>query len=405
MICIFLGQIFCGRCASHVISGKIYKQKGQFRVCNFCYAEQLLQLKENIPSSNSDVHDYSTSKNPSSAANTTTTTGSNADTDTQQQQQLQQQKQNQHSGSTYNSNIIPSQKPPLAAPKMQIPATALRHTRSTYGNDDTTMFALEIPTHGSDNYLSGSPQTSFLLERPHSSNTSHTLEPSNNPTNDSPTLPNSNMLTSSGIIPTITTTGVSTNELTTASGGLKRLLDAGTSLLKSTTSSRPRSNTSSSAPMEDTRYPVMTQYGSPGTFRGNSNYPLSPYLLNRGGGTVLAESELSPFPDNNNEANEFYQDHLHHQFHHYDRPQLIPPPPPPPPPPQPPIYGMFHTNSNQMLPKSTYGEQLPPNFNYASSNAIATIGSDDESYDHRLRMKRTEELRGKELYYFFFIIL
>ncbi|KAG2235832.1 hypothetical protein INT48_003944 [Thamnidium elegans] len=285
--CRTCGQIFCGRCASHVISGKIYKQKGQFRVCNFCYAEQLLQLKENIPPSNSDTHDYSLSKHPSNAT---------------------------------------SVKPPLAVPKMQIPATALRHTRSTYGNDDTTMFALEIPTHGSENYLNGSPQTSFLLERPYSSNTSHTQEQYSNNTNDSPTLPHSNATASANIIPTITTNGTAANESTT-SGGLKRLLDAGTSLLKSTTSSRPRSNTSSSAPMEDTRYPVMTQYGSPGTFRGNSNYPLPPYLLDRGGGTVLAESELSPFP----------------------------------------------------------------------GNVVATVGSDDESYDHRLRIKRTEELRGKNL--------
>ncbi|KAI9263873.1 hypothetical protein EDC94DRAFT_517712 [Helicostylum pulchrum] len=326
-------------------------------VCNFCYAEQLLQLKENIPPSNSDTHDYPLSKHPSNATS----------------QQLQQQQQNQHPGKSYNSNIIPSQKPPLAVPKMQIPATALRHTRSTYGNDDTTMFALEIPTHGSENYLGGSPQKSFLLERPHSSNTFRTQEQySNNNTNDSPTLPHSNAI----------------------SGGLKRLLDAGTSLLKSTTLSRPRSNTSSSAPMEDTRYPVMTQYGSPGTFRGNSNYPLPPHLLNRGGGTVLAESELSPFPGNNEDTTESYQDHLHP---HYERPQLIPPPPPPPPP-QPPIYGMFHTNSSQILPKSTYGDQLNVDSNQGiNSNVVATVGSDDESYDNRLRIKRTEEFRGKNL--------
>ncbi|GAA5812251.1 hypothetical protein MFLAVUS_005701 [Mucor flavus] len=389
--CRTCGQIFCGRCASHVISGKIYKQKGQFRVCNFCYAEQLLQLKENILPSNSDTHDYPLSKHPSNA---TSMVGNNADTDIRQQQQLQQQQQNEHAGKSYNSNIIPSQKPPLAVPKMQIPATALRHTRSTYGNDDTTMFALEIPTHGSENYLSGSPQTSFLLERPHSSNTIHTQEQySNNNTNDSPTLPHSNAISSANVIPTITTTNTSANE-STASGGLKRLFDAGTSLLKSSTSSRPRSNTSSSAPMEDTRYPVMTQYGSPGTFRGNSNYPLPPYLLNRGGGTVLAESELSPFPGNNEDTTESYQDHLHP---HYERPQLIPPSPPPPPP-QPPIYGMFHTNSSQILPKSTYGDQLNVNSNQGNnSNIVATIGSDDESYDHRLRIKRTEELRGKNL--------
>ncbi|OAD08025.1 hypothetical protein MUCCIDRAFT_19365, partial [Mucor lusitanicus CBS 277.49] len=35
--CRTCGQIFCGRCASHVISGKLFKQKGQVRVCNFCY--------------------------------------------------------------------------------------------------------------------------------------------------------------------------------------------------------------------------------------------------------------------------------------------------------------------------------------------------------------------------------
>lgn len=355
------GQIFCGRCASHVLSGKNYKQKGQFRVCNFCYAEQLQQLKEN-QTDTLDTHEYSVSLQQSGSTNH----GKSIDMDPQLQH-------NQPSGT-----IIPSQKPPLAVPKMQIPATALRNTRSNYGNDDTTMFALEIPTHGSDNYMSGSPQTSFLLERPHSSNALHTLDQSNY-TNDSPVLSHSNIVSSASGIPTITTTSASSNE-PIGSGGLKRLLDVGTSLLKSTTSSRPRSNTSSSAPLEDTRYPGMTQYGSFSNFKG-SNYPFPPYLLDRGGGTVLAESELSPFPGNNDHKTEFYHDPLHHHAHYDGRISQTPTLPPILP---------HQSNSSNTVPKVSSGDH-----SYLDPPAI--VGSDDESYDHRLRVKRTEELRGNHL--------
>ncbi|KAI7900547.1 uncharacterized protein BX663DRAFT_149637 [Cokeromyces recurvatus] len=199
---------------------------------------------------------------------------------------------------SYSSPIIPSQqKPPLVAPKMQIPTTALKQARGHYGNVDTTTFAFEIP----------SPNDT---ERPLDA------------TDYSPT------------IPTITTTGASNNDLPlNGNSGLKRLLDAGTSLLIK--SSRPRSNTSSSAPLFDDR-----------------SHLSSSSILDCGGGTVVAESELSPFSSNstnshaaaNSYSAEFYQDQLRH-----------------------------HPSTSPKLPQ---------------------YGSDDELYDRRT--KRPEELRGHE---------
>ena len=312
----FLGQIFCARCASHIISGKLqHKQKGQVRVCNFCYAEQLLQENVSSVTVDSQQLDYTPL---------------------------------QHG----DSPIIPYQKPPLAVPKMQIPTTALRQTRSTYGNEDTTMFALEIPTHGSDAYMSGSPKLSNM-DRPHPlATTSNELFP------DSPShshLP----------VPTITTT----NE----TGGFKRLLDAGNFLLKSS-GSRPRSNTSPSMPTEDSRYfqQLQQQPPPPAAFNRPVQHPAFSYLQDRGGGTVLAESELSPFPGKSN------------QDHYYER--NAPPAPPPPPPPPPPSFLAFAHHQ-----KSSYSDHLSSG---STGNVHEITGSGDESYD-RLRVKRAEELRGK----------
>jgi 1-phosphatidylinositol-3-phosphate 5-kinase len=372
----------------------MFKQKGQVRVCNFCYAEQLRQyhlIKDTLSNTHTTINAGSASINDSSKPDYISSMATSNTTKTKTDLlQLQPVDQNEN---TYSSPIIPSQKAPLAAPQMQIPTTALKQARSTYGNDDTTTFALEIPIRSSDSFMkAGSPQLPAFIERPHSFNAYH-----DNDTNlDSP----------GNVIPAITTTGASHSDLT-ATGGLKRLFDAGTSLLKSSASSRPRSNTSSSAPLEDTRYA-----------QSHHQSPFSPYALDRGGGTVLAESELSPYPGTNPTSIDLFQDQLHDHHHpsylnnnnnnnNNDRYQQ-------------------HQNSSCTVPTATTssppiifstiqtppskGSHLfhPPHQSYShrpelilpSSSHIlpnTMIGSDNESYDHRLRLKRTEELRGQNL--------
>lgn len=51
-------------------------------------------------------------------------------------------------------------------------------------------------------------------------------------------------------------------------------------------------------------------------------------------------------------------------------------------------------SKSSALLQTPHVSRLPNDGIPPSSNVAATIGSDDESYDHRLRMKRTEELRG-----------
>ncbi|KAI9482651.1 MAG: hypothetical protein EXX96DRAFT_615661 [Benjaminiella poitrasii] len=244
--CRTCGQIFCGKCASHVISGKVFKQKGQVRVCNFCYAEH--HNEKNRLATPSAV--TSSPVLPPSIVNTSANTSTNnfehnLNTSTASLTPISPLPAQRHNftdevTSSYSSSaVIPSlQKPPPVAPKMQIPTTALKQAHNHYGNVDTTTFAFEIPS-----------------------------SPSN--TMDFPVIANDS--------------------------GLKRLLlDAGTSLLNKT--SRPRSNTSSSAPLLDDQ----------------QRSHLFSSLLDRGGGTVLAESELSPFPATNTNPVDFYQDQLHH---------------------------------------------------------------------------------------------
>ncbi|KAI8054171.1 uncharacterized protein B0P05DRAFT_591564 [Gilbertella persicaria] len=367
--CRICGQIFCAKCASHVISGKLYKQKGQVRVCNFCYSEQLQQLHERSSTITINLHnDYSTKQ-------------ANVSHFHIEHQPQQQEQQELSQGESYASPIIPSQKPPLEVPQMQIPTTALKQARSAYGNDNatTTTFALELPARGSESYMGTSPQINHdfygINDRPHSSTTFH-----GDPGIESLTITHSN-------IPTITTTGASSTDVTVNTGGLKRLFDAGTSLLKST--SRPRSNTSSSAPLEDTTRQSHTTW-----------YPSSPYVSDRGGGTVLAESELSPFPGNSNPTIDFYQDqlhhhHIHHHHNYHDRYHqsalglnsmvmpsgLLSPP--------------QLSSSHDILSARNESLLLSANVSSPLLSSVPTIGSDDESYDNRLRMKRREELRGK----------
>ncbi|CEI86898.1 hypothetical protein RMCBS344292_01322 [Rhizopus microsporus] len=322
--CRTCGQIFCGKCASHIVSGKLYKQKGQVRVCNFCYKKQQQQLQEkSISSTTEPIMHFKTVSSPLSRQIIT----DNNSEETSQLTLLDQAEQ-------YGSEIIPSQKPPLAVPNMQIPTAALKQARGAYGNENTTTFALEIPIYGSESY------SSSQLERPHSPFVAMAEQPT------SPTLCNTSTITNT---PSFNVTNTPDNHIYT---GVKRLLDAGTSFIKP----RPRSNTSSSAPLlEDFRSTQLP-------FRS------VPYL-DHGGGTVLAESELSSFPSAVVDPDEQYEDEAAAL---YDRPLT-------------PLKAPLYSDK----PNSSNSDPLSP----ATNGGI----SDDESYDHRLRAKRTEELRGKNV--------
>ncbi|KAG1470556.1 hypothetical protein G6F56_002616 [Rhizopus delemar] len=291
--CRTCGQIFCSKCASHIVSGKLFKQKGQVRVCNFCFSEQQQQQPQHHEDCTMEpiIH-FKSTHSPLSKQVTNET--------------IHSEPKQEDKTEDYGSQIIPSQKPPLAVPNMQIPTTAFKQTKSIYGNDDATTFALEIPMYGSESY--NSPQA----ERPHSP--FYPEQPT------SPILHHNTPFVHSSTPDNVYT-------------GVKRLLDAGSSLIKS----RPRSNTSTSAPLlEDVR--------------PSHQPPFRASYLDRGGGTVLTESELSPFPGNE-------PDFPHEEEVLYDRP---------------------------LTPIKTTD---PPNGGI----------SDDESYDYRLIAKRTEELRGKNV--------
>ncbi|KAG1149379.1 hypothetical protein G6F37_002529 [Rhizopus arrhizus] len=323
--CRTCGQIFCSKCASHIISGKLFKQKGQVRVCNFCYAEQQLQRHDDRNSVAEPIIHFKSTHSPLSKQVTDETSSEN----TEKTSSLEK-------AEDYSSQIIPSQKPPLAVPNMQIPTTAFKQPKSTYGNENATTFAVEIPMYGSDSY--NSPQA----ESPHSP--FHSEQPT------SPILYHSSISAN-----TVNTPNMPDNHVYT---GVKRLLDAGSSLIKP----RPRSNTSSSAPLLEDARPL--QHGSQLPFRTAS-------YLDRGGGTVLAERELSIFPGSSVEPED--AQHEEELSTLYDRP------------PTPIKTHAYNDKSN-----GNGGED---------SISLTTNGgiSDDESYDYRLRAKRTEELRGKNV--------
>ncbi|KAG2179574.1 hypothetical protein INT44_006421, partial [Umbelopsis vinacea] len=99
--CRICGQIFCAKCASHIISGKQFKQKGEVRVCKFCFEN----IDHNIMESNS-------------AAALGTSPADTAIFDA-------------------FSPVVPDQKAPIAAPKLQISTTALKQSRDSYGAQNT----------------------------------------------------------------------------------------------------------------------------------------------------------------------------------------------------------------------------------------------------------------------------
>jgi 1-phosphatidylinositol-3-phosphate 5-kinase len=103
-----LGQIFCGKCASHIISGKQFKQKGEVRVCNFCFEN----IDQNIVENNSAISLGSLAVESAAIGNF--------------------------------SPVVPDQKAPIAAPKLQISTTALKQSRDSYGDQDTPTVAVEF---------------------------------------------------------------------------------------------------------------------------------------------------------------------------------------------------------------------------------------------------------------------
>ncbi|KAJ2955477.1 hypothetical protein NQZ79_g8517 [Umbelopsis isabellina] len=106
--CRICGQIFCAKCASHIISGKQFKQKGEVRVCNFCY--------ENLD--NDIVDNQSALSLGSLVVDSSMIDG--------------------------YAPVVPDQKAPVAAPKLQISTTALKQSRDSYGAQDTPTVAVEF---------------------------------------------------------------------------------------------------------------------------------------------------------------------------------------------------------------------------------------------------------------------
>ncbi|CDS08877.1 hypothetical protein LRAMOSA10238 [Lichtheimia ramosa] len=321
--CRICGQIFCGKCASHTISGQLYNQKGEVRVCNFCFREHHMGRD------------------------------ASGETAVRNIDPLPEHQLLPHNASE-SVTIIPSQPPPSAPPKMHIPTPTVKHPSSLgqqYGDSDATTVQLEITTDASS--LHDHPRPSFQT-----SNTTTT------------TIGGGGTLSRSGSISASAPGGMSDMDIEqNGDGSLRRLLDASASLLKS---SRPRSNTSSSVAVEDPRH-VNSNHGSPLPFQSNS-------LHDRGGGMLVADRELSPFMSHGMTDEEEEDDMEYQLYDLYSRPASHPGGA---------SYRMPSSGSNQSQPVTIN------KFDSATSvNMHDTVDSDDEAYDNRLRLKRTEELRG-----------
>lgn len=324
LISLLSGQIFCGKCASHTISGQLYNQKGEVRVCNFCFREHHMGRD------------------------------ASGETAVRNIDPLPEHQLLPHNASE-SVTIIPSQPPPSAPPKMHIPTPTVKHPSSLgqqYGDSDATTVQLEITTDASS--LHDHPRPSFQT-----SNTTTTTIGGGGGT-----------LSRSGSISASAPGGMSDMDIEqNGDGSLRRLLDASASLLKS---SRPRSNTSSSVAVEDPRH-VNSNHGSPLPFQSNS-------LHDRGGGMLVADRELSPFMSHGMTDEEEEDDMEYQLYDLYSRPASHPGGA---------SYRMPSSGSNQSQPVTIN------KFDSATSvNMHDTVDSDDEAYDNRLRLKRTEELRG-----------
>ncbi|SAM00139.1 hypothetical protein [Absidia glauca] len=348
------GQIFCSKCASHIIPGKIYSQKGPVRICNFCYTEQ---HSNNPPSRPSPYETLDT---------TTDNTGHSTSPD----------------AASYQP-VIPSQNPPLAAPMMQIPTTAVKKpTNAKYGNENSTTVALEIDDH----------DAMSMLDRHHHSlypGTPHIYTPTT-PSTTSIAAANGNNNLNSPTQGAAPTPHLSMHD--SESGGFKRLLDVGSSLL----SSRSRSNlATNSGPDESSLRPTTssTAINNNGQQQQQQQQQQQSRYLDHGGGTAVTENALSPFfcPENDQGESEDgliskHQDMGHDGWHRSG--------------------GGAPSRSVSYLPISKsyahsnpfrHGHQMSSSFiekQHAGDQTSSSTGSDNESYDVQLRAKRTAELRG-----------
>ncbi|CAO3597034.1 unnamed protein product [Absidia cylindrospora] len=410
--CRFCGQIFCSKCANHIIPGKAYNQKGQVRICNFCYTEQCLDNNGD----SSFVSTPATSRlipSPSFKYDVTDDTNSDNTNDPIS-----------NDNEPYQP-VIPSQNPPLAAPMMQIPTTAVKKSsNANYGNENSTTLALEIGDHDALSLLNDSrnryhphyhhphhhhPTAAAAAAAGGGTQWSSTTSANHNGSSaqSSSGTPNGASRTRRGSLSTGGVNGGGGGD--TEPGGFKRLLDAGTSLLNS----RSRSNTMTSLGGID-EFKLSPRRGSNGLIRGTSSPSTSAVqqqqqqqlqqgcYMDHGGGIVVTENALSPFSCRDNGGNED-DSRYGHLLHHHHHPQDI---------------GTIHDSNNNCdqwhRPSSALGGTWPSHsnsystpFRYGQSSSTTTgkqqlvpgqtspsTGSDNESYDVQLRAKRTAELRG-----------
>ncbi|KAI8141398.1 hypothetical protein BJV82DRAFT_175138 [Fennellomyces sp. T-0311] len=209
--CRVCGQIFCGKCASDIIQGERIGQNGQVRVCKFCYSKLQAQEQQEEHVAIAPMQKGLASIDPDSIVGL--------------------------------SPVLPGQKP-LSAPKIQIPTTTLKH-QGEYGGQNSTTFALEIPTEG-------------LLPYALANSTAANSQPPQQPSAENEP-------------------GMS----------LKGIFFA---------PFRPRSrtNTMNSASMETALANIdAARGGSPIPFRRNSlNAQMNGFVVDGGGGTVLPSSEF-----------------------------------------------------------------------------------------------------------------
>ncbi|KAI7866999.1 hypothetical protein BDF14DRAFT_1882111 [Spinellus fusiger] len=272
--CRICGQIFCAKCASHIIQGERISQGGQVRVCNFCFSKLEAQEQDDANSIN-EAYMYSGNRN-------------SADFDTM----------------VVLPPVLPDHKPLSTAPTMQIPTTTLKKHQSEYGGEDATTLALEIPTRELISYtvpsgsytgqLTLSPGASSSLQHhqdysPHHHHLHHLhhLHHYNNNTNTTCTTNSlSGGNTSNSMNNTNNTNAYRLNEPDT---GFKKLLMATNTLLRP----RSRTNTMNSLGI-DTSISLLEgrQPGSPVPFRRNSLSMNSPFV-DGGGGALLLDNDYT----------------------------------------------------------------------------------------------------------------
>ncbi|KAI9496080.1 hypothetical protein BDB00DRAFT_162213 [Zychaea mexicana] len=236
--CRICGQIFCGKCASDIIQGERIGQSGQVRVCKFCYSK--LQAQERQEEHDANTLEQKESNNVHPSIDPDSIVGL--------------------------SPVLPGQKPP-SAPKMQIPTTTLKAHQGEYGGQNSTTFALEIPTEELLPYA--------LANSTAAANNINMSQPPPTPT----------------IAATSTAAQQQQQQQQQDEPGMSLK-----GIFLATIRPRSRTNTMNSTTVEPTLANIDTakaaSIGSPIPFRRNSlNGQLNGFLVDGGGGTVLPSSE------------------------------------------------------------------------------------------------------------------